>query len=194
MSGDTSGKKRRIFFALPVEIGDLEPLQPLINTLKDNAATVKGVKPSNFHITLKFLGSVDEDTCNAVIERFTGITTPGQRILYSIRGIGAFPTVKKASIIWLGIYSETEKIISIQKTIESLSEEFGFEREKRKFKPHVTIGRIKKGKRPPLELISYIENNRGTLYTESEFKTIVLYESVLSPQGPAYHALKTIDL
>ena len=107
---------------------------------------VKWTAEENLHITLKFLGDVQEDmlseVCSAVEKAAVGFAP----FDLEIKGAGAFPNTRKPQIIWVGVESGGEKLAKLAASIEDELSLLGFEREKKRFSAHITIGRVKSPK------------------------------------------------
>jgi RNA 2',3'-cyclic 3'-phosphodiesterase len=102
-------------------------------------------KIENLHITLKFLGDVTEETLGALAtalqDELDSITKFGIRV----RGLGAFPSESKANIFWVGIDDPSGGLEVVAEIAEATAERFGFARENRPWRPHITIGRNGRG-------------------------------------------------
>ncbi len=185
---------RRLFFALPIDDALRESLEPVHEELLRHRNVLSVVSPENYHITVKFLGSVGEDTCQALIREFRALTGTGKSIPCRARGLGAFPAVSRARVIWCAMDTDIPALAHIREKIEELASSHGFDREIREFRPHLTLARVRKKERVSRDLTSFIENNRETLYGESSFSKLVLYESLLTRDGARYTELNTIPL
>jgi len=107
---------------------------------KTSPPVVKWVDPNSIHITLKFLGEISEDSIEELvlaIEESAQGTLPFQ---LEVRGLGAFPNLERPQVLWAGVKGEIEKIIQLQKSIESNTEQLGFPRESRVFFASSDIG------------------------------------------------------
>lgn len=183
---------KRLFIALPLDEEARKNLRVVWQTLARFDPVLKRVRPDQYHLTLKFLGDTPEETVRCISESFSSLATI-PAIQYSLRGLGAFPQASSPSVIWAGIETGPVLITLVQK-VEQFVLGFGFPREKRSFSPHLTLARFKKDRSVPRDLISYITENRETLFGDEIFRTLVLYESVLSKTGPQYTELATLSL
>jgi 2'-5' RNA ligase len=182
---------KRIFFALPAALKAVDKLAEFQEIMQQNSRGLKIVPVENYHITLKFLGQVDEKVWKSIIADFSSVSLATKPVPYKLKGTGAFPGLKRPSVLWLGIDVDVKCISEIQAVIENLSHQYGFAPEKRGFTPHLTVARIK-WKDPLQENIrDYFSRNAETFYAESEFDRVVLFESALTTKGPVYTALTT---
>ncbi len=109
-----------------------------------------------------------------------------------IQGLGCFPNLKSPRIIWCGVGGDNQSLVRLQQAVELACAGLGFEREKRSFHPHLTLGRVN-GRRNLQPLIDYIKIGSAL---EADFVADYyhIYKSVLKPQGAEYTVLETIKL
>ncbi len=182
----------RLFIALPIDGGIRDALQPSYEFLCGYENFLKPVAPANYHITVKFLGECEGNVATAIESTFLEITAPSGEIEFTLAGIGAFPDVKKPNVIWAGLRTDAAKMAIIHKNVEKFTANFRFREEKREFTPHLTIARMKNGRKVAGDLLKFMEKNRDTEFGASSFKRLTLYSSRLTPQGPVYTELKSI--
>jgi 2'-5' RNA ligase len=153
---------------------------------------IKGIKlvdPSLIHVTLKFLGYIDEGRVDEIETTLKKVSV--KPFHAEFRSLGGFPNARSPRVIWIGAEGYFSEL---NQEVESLMEGLGFEREGR-FSPHVTIGRVKfpspeqKQKLPGL-FEKYESFEAGGMQVGS----IYLMKSTLSPKGPRYDVLKEIKL
>ena len=177
----------RAFIAVEVEA--FPDIRAFMRDLKGTKARIKTVEPENLHITLKFLGDIEERKAEELADALESIETPP--LSFDIRSAGAFPDIRNPKVIWAGI-EEDGSLSSLQKEVEEICASLGFERDKRRFSPHLTVGRVKdrntKGIRPVVE--RYSDVHFGTV----DVREIKLKRSVLTPQGPIYSDIASLPL
>jgi 2'-5' RNA ligase len=156
--------------------------------------TVRWVKPENVHVTLYFFGEVEEsgvrvlsDIINTAIHRISPFTI-------NIQGISAFPTVKRARVLWFGIQNEGRELSEMYEKIRRGLLETGIagKVEARPYSPHLTVGRVKRG--ISRKLIDQINKYNDFQFGHSEVKELVLFESILMRPGPVYKKIKSFPL
>ena len=185
----------RAFIAieLPHELKNI--LAGLQNKLKTASADVKWVETQNIHLTLKFLGEVEDSLIpdiNKVLE-----DTAGTNKHFPIRlsSLGAFPNIRSPRVIWAGIDKGDPEIKAIATRIEEKIAELGIAKEDKPFSSHITIGRVKTPvNRDKLEKI--ISDLKEGFREGSEFRIskITLFKSTLTPKGALYEAIKEVNL
>jgi RNA 2',3'-cyclic 3'-phosphodiesterase len=155
---------------------------------------IKGVKlvdPALIHVTMKFLGNVEESRIDEIAEALKKVKVPP--FTARIRSIGGFPNARSPRVIWIGA-EPGETFAEMNRQVEDVLADTGFEREGR-FKPHVTIGRVKfpdpmQKQRLPQLFEKYRDFDAGTMQVDR----IYVMKSMLSPKGPKYEALREISL
>ncbi len=183
----------RLFAALPVDAAAADALAPARALLEPFSSIITTVAPQIYHITLKFFGECDGARARAIEAAFDRISPPGA-LAYALCGLGAFPSSRNASAIWCGIRADLGPMRRLAGEIEDLAERLGFPREGRPFEPHLTLARVRRGRRPPTALAACIDGNARTLFGESSFDRVALFSSRLRPEGPEYTPLRVITL
>jgi len=182
----------RLFIALPAGEDVIEFFRPQYEFLQKFKSSIKAVPAENFHITVKFLGDCEDRLAEDILAAFKGLGLGFHPIPVRFRGIGTFPHIKKASVIWSGLEIEGEMVDAIVRRMDDFSSAFGFEREKRKFIPHLTLARVRRDKSLPPMLVDYIKENSRKEFIGSAFDRISLFESRLDSSGAAYEELHAI--
>jgi 2'-5' RNA ligase len=140
----------------------------------------KLVPPENWHFTLRFLGSTESDARDRIIERLESAACGGSfRIRFN--ELGAFPSPRRARILWIGIDEGAERMIQLAAIAEGVSRSVGFAAEAKPFRPHLTLSRID----PPVSVATLIGSKPrfgATMIADS----LVVYRSKLGG-GPAQY-------
>ena len=182
----------RTFIALDLSDSMKKELTRLQEELKKAGSDVKWVNPLNIHLTLKFLGNVEESKIDEIKAILDGISQKNNAYELSLFNLGSFPSLNQLRVLWAGIdkgCSETEKIAE---EIENGLEKIGFPKETRPFSAHLTIGRVRSGKNKAKlkEIITSLQVNPETC----QIKSVTLYQSKLTPKGPIYTPLHVANL
>jgi RNA 2',3'-cyclic 3'-phosphodiesterase len=101
------------------------------------------IGPEKLHLTLKFLGNVAEDDLSRVAQALEPLRQRHEPFEVSISGFGAFPSERKARILWAGVGEGSEPLRAVALSVEDLLEPAGFGREQRPYVPHLTLGRAR---------------------------------------------------
>jgi 2'-5' RNA ligase len=183
----------RSFIAIEVP----EPLQArmgaLQQELKKFEPDIKWVRPGNIHLTLKFLGTVPKEILEKVSLAVSPTVLQAEPFDLRLYGLGGFPSSRNPRVLWVGIDQGWQPISSLQKAIEEKTAALSFPSERRPFKPHLTIGRVRslKGKGG---LPQAIEERQKVEIGAFRAKETILFQSKLTPAGAIYTKLKTFPM
>lgn len=184
--------QKRLFIAVKIKPSEefLDVFYELKETLYDEK--IKWVEEQNIHITLKFLGKTAEKDIPPIIDTLKPIAERHKSFFITARSIGTFGGKKNPRVIWVGL-EETGVLEKISLEIDTALSELGFERETRKFSPHLTLGRIKLIK-DTSGLFRMVEKLKGEALQKYKVEKFTLFESKLSPKGPSYYPLHEFEL
>jgi 2'-5' RNA ligase len=182
--------KIRTFIA--VDIGPLDHLVKFEQEIKESGAEVKLVEPENIHITLKFLGDTNEELVPDINNIINDAIKDIKPFKLHFKDTGAFPHLNYLKVLWVGI-ADPGPLPEIAKKLDVGLKKLGFKSEKRGFKPHITLGRIKsrKGKEALKKLLI---KNKDREFGELEVTAITYKKSVLGPSGPIYYTIGEVEL
>ena len=152
---------------------------------------VRLTPPSNIHLTLKFLGDVSQEDLGRLAEALEPVRERHEPFEASISGFGAFPSPRRARILWAGIGEGAAELRALARDVEESLEPLGFEREDRTYVPHLTLGRAR-GRPVALETVETVES--PSLVPEFFVCHAELVESVLGGAGAAYSTLAAYPL
>lgn len=187
-------KSRRLFIALPLEdTAVAASLEETVSRLNNYRKDLKIVDKNNYHITVKFLGDVKADTAEKLVDSFKKIETGQNPVPFELKGIGCFPDFSRPSVIWAGINCDMKPLLEIQKIVEYWSSTFGFEREKRRLTPHLTLARVKRDRILESTLKDFISEGKETFFSKSFFNECAIFESFLKEGGPEYIKLASLN-
>ena len=186
-------EKIRTFIAIEIPLAIRTEIAKFQEQLKQEQAPISWVKPNNIHITIKFLGDVDENKIDDIALAIQTATTEIKPFSIEIGGAGAFPNYKKPRVIWIGAKSEHDLLKELAKQIDIQVHKLGFEKETRDFKAHLTLGRVK-SLNDIDGVISELKQRQdfsGGSFIASE---IILMKSELHPAGSIYTPMRKIPL
>ena len=143
------------------------------------------IGPAKIHLTLKFLGEVAEDDLGLVMQALEPLREGQEPFEVSTSDFGAFPSQKRARILWAGLGEGAEPLRAVAQSVEDLLEPAGFEREVRPYVPHLTLGRAR-GRQAKLHDTSVFPP--ALRFTVSG---VELVQSVPGEGGVTYSILKT---
>jgi 2'-5' RNA ligase len=183
-------KKIRTFIALELSDESREEFARIAGILMEAKADVKWVKPASIHLTLKFLGYVDEGKITRISERLKDIVSGVEPFDVILEGIGVFPKWDYVKVLWVGLGEGAARVKELALRTEEVMQHEGFEKEKREYSPHLTLGRIRSAKNKK-ELRKQAETVEVKPVT-SHISRIILFKSELSPEGAVYTELASV--
>jgi RNA 2',3'-cyclic 3'-phosphodiesterase len=131
----------RLFVALNLPKKERDRIHKASRALRDQELPVRWVAADKYHLTLKFLGEVRQDRVPMIQHILTRVAAGSPPFVADINGFGAFPTVRRPSVLWLGI-EPSPALRCLKQDVEWALADAGFERETRAFHPHLTLGRV----------------------------------------------------
>jgi 2'-5' RNA ligase len=181
--------RTRTFIAIDPGKDIRNRLVALQEQLAKTGTEVKWVEPENLHVTLLFLGEVDERdlpaVCNAVSEAAAGCLA----FPMSVERASCFGSPRRPRTLWVGVGEGTQATCALHDALERPLLELGcYRREERQYTPHITIGRVKSD-RPTDKLAAALAKNAGWQGGETLVREVLVMGSELTPQGPIYTVL-----
>ena len=177
----------RTFIAIDLNNRIKENLISLIDILRNKGGNIKWIEHQGMHITLKFLGEIEENKISEIEEILKTTTRDLRPFSLKVKGTGHFPNGRNPRILWAGI--EADKILSsFHHQLEGELEGIGFPREKRSFHPHLTLGRVRSTSFVR-DTIAEFYIYREKFFGEMMVKKITFFRSILKPSGAEYSVL-----
>ncbi len=183
----------RTFIAIELEKSLKQNLIDFIKEIDPGNKSIRWVKPGGMHLTLKFLGEIDQEKTEKVKANLREVFKNFAPFMIRFTGTGTFPhNSRHPRVLWMGAEAHPT-IFNLQNAIEEEMAKLQFKREKRKFFPHLTLGRVKfqKGIAPVLDKLNSRKNHN---FGEMEINKITLFQSSLKPSGAEYYPLEEYKL
>ena len=177
----------RAFLAVEIPQRVRKHVWRIVEDEKQKDLPIKWVKLENMHITLKFLGEIDEKQQANISLAVKQIAGQHESFAVNLKDIGCFPDPKYPRVLWVGVEKGNEALCTLAREIDEQLVRLGFKQEKR-FHPHLTIARMRK----PCVINHILEQSIATDTFKAE--AIVLFKSTLTPQGPIYEPLERYPL
>ncbi|MCD6540163.1 MAG: RNA 2',3'-cyclic phosphodiesterase [Candidatus Omnitrophica bacterium] len=181
----------RCFIAIKLPQDVRQEIRRIQQVLRKLDLDAKWVEFENLHLTLKFLGEAKENQLPKIKEVVSNLSFLVKPFNLSISEVGAFPSIKRPRILWIGVKPQESPV----KIIEYLEEQFsklGFPQEKRTSHPHITLARLRTSKNA-FKLRGEIEKMK----IDSKIwlvDSVSLLRSILTPQGPIYEDIFRMNL
>jgi 2'-5' RNA ligase len=156
----------------------------------DRRGSLRVVRPEQLHLTLVFIGEVDEPRAAAITE---SLRRPFDQAPFdlSFGGVGVFPGRGAPRVLWVGVVAGADGAMQLQRLVGERLQEVGIEPDSRPFSPHLTIGRWREGR--PSDARRVLAEHVGVV-ARVHVKMTTLYQSVLSPHGSVYRPLAEAPL
>ncbi|MGH9849358.1 MAG: RNA 2',3'-cyclic phosphodiesterase [Blastocatellia bacterium] len=177
----------RTFIAIEIPAEIKTALSRLQTELRRAGAEVSWTKPENIHLTLKFLGEIEETLVSEIERACVDVAAEFQPFTLDLDSTGVFPNARQPRVLWAGLAGETEKAVEIQRRLDERLAAIRFDREEKSFRPHLTIGRVKSNRRTR-ELLALTRSYQLPRLA-FDVKEIVVMKSELLPAGARYTSL-----
>jgi 2'-5' RNA ligase len=157
---------------------------------------VKWVDPYSIHLTLKFLGNVNAGMTSQITEVVAEAAQGTSPFQLEIKGLGVFPNPRRVQVAWVGVSGEVDKLLQLQKGVETNLARLGFAPEPRAFTPHLTIARVRDQASPDerQKLGELIASTNFEAAHTFKVNALSLMRSQLTREGAIYSQLSSIEL
>jgi 2'-5' RNA ligase len=185
----------RCFIAIHLPSSIQLQISDYIRDLKKISSDVRWIKVENIHLTLKFLGEIDPTRVELIKQTLSPLSTEFSQFSINISGTGCFPNKKRPRVFWLGVEQGKENpLFNLHSWLDNKIAALGFEKENRRFSPHLTLGRVKgKDLVDFSDLFNYIEQ---VPFSPIDFQVeeILFMRSFLKPTGAEYQVIESYPL
>jgi 2'-5' RNA ligase len=181
----------RSFIAVPTPPPVLQRIAGLITNLQSVSSHVKWERAEKLHITLKFLGSIEESDIQRLIRALGEKLRTLSPFDYAYEGVGAFPDLNHPRVYWVGT-SKNLALVQLHTMVEEVTRTFSVANDDRPFHPHVTIGRVKDSQ--GINLLTARVKTLTFEPVDARCSDVLLMKSDLLPTGSRYSVLSRIPL
>ena len=183
----------RVFIALELPPVIKEEAAAVQRELMKSEAHVGWVRTEGMHLTLKFLGEISESQLSEIEKALESAAGGTGSVKFTVRGLGVFPNPKNPRVVWLGIQPEDDRLLRLQERIDRALAPLGFPPEKRDFRPHLTLGRVKSS-RDMDGLMKAMAVHHHFWAGECTLGELYLIQSELKREGAVYTRLCSVAL
>lgn len=183
----------RCFVAVKIPEAAAARVRAAQERLREVEPSWKWVNPETFHLTLKFLGEVRREQLGEVWSAITAAMAERQSFTMTLEGLGAFPNTRAPRVAWAGIRGGAEELGELAEAVEAACQSYGFERERRPFAAHLTLGRARQGQTKS-QVGQAIEQETDVEFGEAPVQRVLLMRSQLRPDGAQYTVLEEHEL
>ncbi|MCL4217815.1 MAG: RNA 2',3'-cyclic phosphodiesterase [Candidatus Hydrogenedentes bacterium] len=173
----------RAFLAIELPDALKTRLVEVAKRLGSSRAPVLWTRPGNMHLTLRFLGDVSDEQGRQLSDYLAGEYNGFERFQLNIAGIGVFPNPRAPRIIWAGVYCSDASLERVQHIAEQGAQRIGLKPEKRAFRPHLTIGRVRQSRKTGSDFRRLLDLEHDFDGGRIDVLEVSLFSSELKPSG-----------
>ena len=184
----------RVFVAIDLPASAKDVLRQAVDNLQAELPDgIRWVRPEGIHLTLKFLGDVESarvaDIQQAMERAASGFEPTSLRL--ELSGLGVFPNPREPRVLWAGVTGEMDALGHLQALVDDYLEAAGFARERRPFRPHLTLGRVRDQVAPAerRRIGQVVGDASLPSSVEWQVEEIHLIRSTLTPVGAIYDSI-----
>jgi 2'-5' RNA ligase len=179
----------RTFIAVAIDKAIRDHAVILQEALGRSGADVKWVEPENIHVTLLFLGEVEDRTIPAVCRVVAEVAAGLAPFEMSVEAVGCFPSPRRPKTLWVGVGEGRQELVALHDALEPPLLELGcYRREERQYTPHITLGRVR-GPAGTDELATALARRADWHGGQVRVREVLVMSSELRPEGPSYTVL-----
>ena len=176
-------------FELPPEI--LKEITRISGDVKKSGLEAGWVKPGNIHLTVIFLGDVDEKDIAGIVSCVDNVVGNFKPFDISLGGMGMFGDMRRPRVLWMGLDGEIKRLAAMRDRLQKPLEPFGIKQEDRPFRPHLTLGRFRRPVKDKSLLKRTIDQYKNISGPGGKLDELILFKSQLKPGGSIYTKLHT---
>jgi 2'-5' RNA ligase len=186
----------RVFIAIDIDektraaIADVQ--KQLAAKVDVRKGDVKWVEPGNIHLTLKFLGEIEDNQVAEVCDISKKAAEAHKNFTLDIESVGTFGG-RSAKVVWVGTSKGADELIALQKDLDGRLEQAGYPKEDREFSAHLTICRVRNPK-AGFKLAEAVGQLAKLKLGSISADAVCVYQSQLTPEGPIYTQLGSFKL
>ena len=186
--------RHRTFIAVELDRAIRERTIAVQEALARAGADVKWTEPDNLHVTLLFLGEVDDRDLVPLCRCVSDCCTARPAFGMSVETVGCFPNPRRPRVLWVGVGEGTQELCALHDALEPPLLELGcYRREERRYTPHITLGRVKSDW-PTDKLSAALAKHAGWKGGSTTVRELHVMSSELTPKGPMYTVLSRAKL
>jgi len=183
----------RTFIAIEIPAEIKKGMAEAQGRLKVSGVEAGWTRPEGIHLTLKFLGEVDEPRIPEIMDSLARAIGGAGGFRLEVVGVGAFPSPKNARVVWIGVSGDLERLLALQASVEEAMAGLGMEREDRMFTPHLTLGRIKHI-RSRDAWVNALDALKDIRLSSFDVEAVSLMKSELQRSGAVYTEIGRVEL
>ena len=162
--------------------------------MRKSSLEVKWIRVDNIHLTVVFMGNINSEDIGAIGKEIQKVCLRYGPFDVSLHALGCFPNRRKPRVIWLGLDGDLNRMAFFRDHLQDALRPFGIKEEKRRYRPHLTLGRTRKSYRRSSSLEDYIMRYEDLTGPVCSLNELILFKSDLKPSGAVYTKLKSWPL
>jgi 2'-5' RNA ligase len=186
------GIRSFLAFELPPQIRHV--LTDLFEEVRKAPLDVRWVRPEGIHLTVVFMGNVQEQDLSPMGERVGETCSRFGPFTMALKGMGCFPNNRNPRVLWIGMEGTLDRMSRFRNELQEGLLPFGIKEEKREFRPHLTLGRFKKPLKRSADLERLLFEHKGLTSHACSLNELVFFQSDLKPGGAVYTKLQSWPL
>jgi 2'-5' RNA ligase len=179
----------RLFIAIPLRNDVRECVRAAQSAARAAGFAARWVEPATAHLTLKFLGVTDQSLVDPLCAALGRVAERHCPLVLRTGPLGAFPQARRPRVLWLDLGGDLAELHLLQRAIDAILVPLGIPAERRPFRPHLTIGRLREGDPVPADALVMAGRALGGTSSEFPVSTIHLIRSELGRTGARYTTL-----
>jgi RNA 2',3'-cyclic 3'-phosphodiesterase len=180
---------KRVFFALDIDDAMRDRIVAAAGPLMSLPGKINWTKPQNLHVTMNFIGAVDDDRVGELCELAAEVVRRwgGREVAFTVGPLACIPPGRRARMIWAPLTGGREMAASLHDELNRALDRAGWPSESRPFKGHITVARIKSA-----DVAGAVRALDDSELGQMRVRELTIYESTLTPAGPIYSPLRRI--
>ena len=174
-------------FELPVDIKRI--IMTVSEDVRRLPLNVRWVNVSNIHLTVVFMGNIKEEEIKPIQDVVGQVCQGYGPFNIAIKGIGLFGSRRNPRVLWVGLDGVIDRMACFRDDLQKMLRPFGIKEEKRRFRPHLTLGRFRKGSITGAHLDDLLSKYHDLTSPDCVIEELVLFKSDLKPDGAVYSKL-----
>ena len=179
-------------FELPPDI--MGVISHASGDMKNTPLNLRWVKPGNIHLTMVFMGNVPRENLKPIEQAAADVCRRYGPFKVFLDGTGVFGSRRNPRVLWARLNGDLERMSRFRDELQKDLEPFGIKQERRRFKPHLTFGRFRKGAKTGSDLDELLSRYQDLASPTCPLKELVLFKSDLKPAGAVYTRLNAWPL
>lgn len=174
-------------FELPLDIKEI--VARVSSEIRKSPLNVRCVHVDNIHLTVIFMGNIKTGDIVNIGAEVEKVCFRYSSFDVSLREMGFFPNKRNPRVLWLGLDGDLERMSHFRDSLQKQLGPFGIKEEKRRFTPHLTLGRFRNPHKGKSHLNEFIMGYRDLTSPVCPLNELILFQSTLKPSGAEYTKL-----